>query len=249
MINFYMINHKSILGKILRFPLKFIPPNLVVYILQGKLRGKRWIFGSGVHSYWLGCYEDKTQIMFSNLVTAGAVVYDVGANVGFYTLLASLLVGPKGMVFAFEPLPRNIGYLKKNLGLNHCDNVTIIEAGVGEQDGTALFEKGADNATGRLSAQGTLQVKIVSLDNLVLKGGIPPPEYIKIDAEGAELSVLLGAKMILANYSPVIFFSGLGDLHLNRQSYAFLNSLGYGLHSIWGEDLDSATEILALKRK
>lgn len=249
MINFYAIKPKGVLGKILRFPLRFIPPELTVYILQGKLRGKKWIFGAGVHSYWLGCYEYKTQILFSNLVNKGAIVYDVGANVGFYTLLASVLVGPRGRVFAFEPLPRNINYLKKHLQINKSENVTIIEAAVADTDGLALFEGCIDNASGHLSAKGALEVKVVSLDNLVLKDGFPPPEYIKIDAEGAELSVLHGAKKILADYGPVIFFSGLGYPDLNRQTYAFLNSFGYELHSIWGEDLDNATEILARKKK
>lgn len=249
MINFYAINPKGVLGKILRFPLRFIPPDLTVYILQGKLRGKKWIFGAGVHSYWLGCYEYKTQIMFSNLVNQGAVVYDVGANVGFYTLLASVLVGPGGRVFAFEPLPRNINYLKKHLQINKSENVMIIEAAVSDTDGFALFEGCIDNASGHLSAKGALEVKVVSLDNLVLKDGFPPPEYIKIDAEGKEFSVLSGAKRIIADYSPVIFFSNPGDADLHRQSCAFLKSFGYDLHSVWGEDINGASEILALKKK
>ena len=73
-----------------------------VRILQGKLRGKKWIVGSGNHAYWLGSHEYKKRILFEKVIRQGSIVFDIGAHVGFYTLLASVLVGTKGKVFAFD---------------------------------------------------------------------------------------------------------------------------------------------------
>src|SRR5579862_7724955 len=102
------ISRKSWLGKLLRAPLRLIPRSAVLPILQGPLRGKKWVVGSGNHGCWLGSYEHDKQSLFQKTVRTGDIVYDVGANAGFYSLLASVLVGEKGQVYAFEPLPANL---------------------------------------------------------------------------------------------------------------------------------------------
>lgn len=103
MINFSKINKKSFLGKILRFFLKLIPKKTILPILQGPLRGSKWIVKAGVGGYWLGSYEVADQSLMVNNINKGDVVYDIGAHVGFFTLLASKLTGVKGKVYAFEP--------------------------------------------------------------------------------------------------------------------------------------------------
>src|SRR5574341_673203 len=130
-MNFSAISSNSGVGIALRYPLRWIPHERVVPVLQGRLRGKRWIVGASVHGCWLGSYEYDKQKRFVREIKKGDVVYDIGAHVGFYTLLASELVGPSGQVIAFEPLPRNLGYLHRHLALNSCKNVTVIEAAVG----------------------------------------------------------------------------------------------------------------------
>lgn len=227
MINFSNISGKSILGKILHFLFRFIPPNTTFFILQGRLRSKRWIVSSDVmNSYWLGCYEYEKQILFSKIVHKGAVVYDIGAYVGFYTLLASELVGQKGRVFAFEPLPKNLYYLKRHLQLNCCSNVTVIETAVGEKDTIVFFEEGIERTFSRVSGKGNLKVKMISLDDFVLRDKNPPPEYLKIDVEGSELSVFIGAEKTLSYYKPVIFLS-CHSLDLKNRCCEFLESIGY----------------------
>lgn len=248
-MNFSGISNKG-LGRLLRFPLKLIPTNMRLPILQGKLRGKRWIVGSGNHGCWLGSYEFEKQILFAKTIQTGSVVFDIGAHVGFYTLLASELVGSGGKIIAFEPLPRNIHYLKEHLRLNGCKNVTVIEAAVGsEQSNITYFEEGRNSSTGHLSSKGRLEVKAVSIDELVSKGEIPPPDFIKIDVEGAEFLVLSGAKSILTTHHPTIFLATHGiDGH--RKCCMFLESLGYELQSISknGIDLDNTDEILAFDK-
>lgn len=89
-MNFSGISSKSALGKLLRAPLQLIPADLVVPIIQGKLRGNRWV----THGCWLGNYEYEKQRLLRNSVRPGSVCFDIGAHVGFYTLLMSRVVGP-----------------------------------------------------------------------------------------------------------------------------------------------------------
>ena len=210
MINFSGISNKGIIGRMLRMPLRLLPVDAKIPVLQGKLRGKKWIIGSANHGCWLGTYEYEKQGMFVNRIKEGSVVYDIGANVGFYTLLASVLVGPRGKVIAFEPLPSNIYFLKEHVRLNKCSNVTVIDAAVSEKSGVTFFEEHTNRCMGSLSSKGSLEVKTICLDDFVAKGEFPPPHYMKIDVEGAELLVLTGAKSILTNYHPTIFLATHG---------------------------------------
>jgi hypothetical protein len=151
MVNFSAISSRSRMGKLLRLPLRLLPSNAVLPILQGRLKGKKWIVGSSVHGCWLGSYEFDKQRLFEQTVTRGSVVFDIGAHVGFYTLLSSVLVGTVGKVFAFEPVPRNLHYLYEHLRFNDATNVTVTEAAVADACGTTLFDESANSATGHLS--------------------------------------------------------------------------------------------------
>ena len=195
----------SFWGKLIRLPLKLIPPDTVMPIFWGALRGKKWIVGSGVHGYWLGTYEYKKLIFFKKLIEPHCVVYDIGANTGFYSLLASAQVGQKGQVLAFEPVPQNLKFLKNNLKNNKVKNVTVYPYGISDREGIVFFNTGTDRATGHLASSGNLKVKTVSVDFLVNQKKRPIPDYLKIDVEGAEKLVLLGAKKLCKNTIPLFF--------------------------------------------
>lgn len=243
-MNFSGISNRTPLGKFLRFPLRLIPTEMRMPILQGRLTGKQWIVGSSQHGCWLGSYESDKQLLFEKTITEGSVVFDLGAHVGFYTLLASTLVGSKGRVFTFEPMPKNLFYLKEHLRLNRMTNVTVIEAAVSDCSGVTYFEEGSSTFEGHISSQGTLQVKTVSLDELIARGEISTPDYIKMDVEGAEMQVFSGAKSLLANARPTIFLATHGD-DVHQQCCQFLTSLGYQLQPIGGKSLEQSDEILA----
>ena len=100
-------------------------------ILRGSLRGKQWLAESGgkVLRVLGGTYEPEQTRAFEELVKPGDTVLDVGAHVGYYTLLSSVLVGASGRVFAFEPNPRNYHYLDQHVYLNRCRNVTTVPLG------------------------------------------------------------------------------------------------------------------------
>lgn len=213
-------------------------------ILQGRLRGWKWIAGSSNHGCWLGTYEFAKRRAFEAAVTAGATVFDVGAHVGFYTLLASTLAGRDGRVFAFEPEPRSLRYLREHLRLNDVTNVTIIEAAVSAATGVARFNEGPRFSTGRLSEDGGITVRTVALDELVATGQVPMPQCIKIDVEGTELDVLAGARQILTKARPTLFLA-THSTTIHEHCCTFLRDLGYCLESIDSTPLERSNELLA----
>jgi FkbM family methyltransferase len=201
-VNLSGIPKSSLLGRLIRYPLRFIPKDAAVPILQGRFKGKKWIVGSANHGYWLGSYEFKKRLLFERTIPPGSVVYDVGGFVGYYTLLASVLVGQEGRVVVFEPLPRNLYYLKEHLQLNGISNVTVVEAAVSDQVGTLSFKEGPSRARGKLAEDGGLQVQAVRLDDLVESGELPEPQYMKVDVEGAELRAFAGAQRLMEALPP-----------------------------------------------
>jgi FkbM family methyltransferase len=243
-INVSGISRQTVIGKLLRLPLRLIPHDLVLPILNGTLRGKKWISGSSNHGCWLGSYEYDKQRRFASSLSVGEVVFDLGANAGFYTLLASELVGSGGRVIAFEPLPENLSYLRKHLRMNQITNVQVFEAAVADFMGVARFKADFYSSMGTLSEAGELIVKTVSLDRLFEMGEIPAPSLIKMDIEGGEYSALLGARAILERYHPTIFLATHGrEVHDDCCSY--LRSVGYKLSAITGDSVEETDELLA----
>jgi FkbM family methyltransferase len=243
-MNFSGIARSGLFGKALRWPLQFIPASALVPIVQGRLRGYKWVAGSSNHGCWLGSYELSKQKRFAAVIAPGTVVYDIGANVGFYTLLAAELVSPAGRVIAFEPLPRNLRYLEQHVSQNNLSNVDIIPAAVAAQSGDAFFDDKHGASMGHLSVAGSLVVKTVRLDELVASGRIPAPDTMKIDVEGAEEQVLAGAAGLLSSKRPTIFLATHGD-HLREVCLQLLTQYGYSIVAIDGGDLEDTDEFLA----
>jgi len=243
-MNFSGVSDQTLVGRLLRLPLALIPPRTTLPILQGKLRGMKWIVGSSNHGCWLGSYEYHKRKAFEESVARGGVVFDIGANVGFYTLLASVLVGARGRVYAFEPVPRNLHYLEEHLQINGIKNVSVIEGAVSDCDGVAQFDESPSRLTGRLAPGGRLTVRTVSLDEMMTRGELPPPECIKIDVEGGEMLVLTGARVLLGNRRPILYLATHGP-GLHQQCCELLASFGYHLQPIGVNSLEQPDEVFA----
>jgi FkbM family methyltransferase len=222
-------------GRLARLPLRLIPKGTVVPVLQGPLSGSKWIVGSMTHGAWLGTYERARQQAMMRLVKPGSVVYDLGANVGFYTLLASHL---GATVVAVEPLPRNIDYLRRHVRINRCPNVTLIEAAVVDREGEVSITGDAALARVAHRAPSSPVVSATTLDCLVRS--LPPPTIIKCDVEGAEARVLDGACEAIARYRPIWLFSTHSD-ELRRTCHARLRDAGYRIT----QEGDNPDEVIA----
>src|ERR1051326_9568863 len=134
-------------GKLARWLLSLLPETLVAPILMGEAQGNRWIVGSSRYACWLGSYEPDKQRLISQSIQPGTIFYDVGANVGFYSLLAARLVG-NGKVFAFEPLPTNLLYLRRHLKLNGITNTEVFSLAVADREGSGAFRRAAGGGSG-----------------------------------------------------------------------------------------------------
>lgn len=214
---------------VFRAPLRLVPRGSVVPVLSGPMRGARWVVGAGTNGCWLGTYEPQTRHWLQALLGPGRVFFDIGANVGFFTLLASRIVGEEGAVVAFEPYPENLSALQKHVRLNGAQNVTVVAAAVSDRAGRERFGPADNPAMGGLAPDGSIDVVTVALDDLVREGAVRRPDVLKIDVEGAELHVLTGARRSLEEARPAIVLSAHG-WKLFESCRDLLRQIGYELH-------------------
>jgi len=211
----------------------------------------------------LGGREPVETDLFRSLITKGSVVVDIGANVGYYTLLASDLVGDCGTVVAFEPTPANVALLHKSIEANGYKNVTVVAMAVSNRSGTAKLLLGRNSECNRITPAdedgASIRVETVTLDEYFAPFGMRV-DLIKIDAEGAEMAILEGARellarnpdlIILTEYNPKLMraFGTLPSKYLHELiSYGFeLVSVDEGNHHrepLSGDAIDRFTEHL-----
>lgn len=241
-----MSRTRTILANLVRLPLRFMPRESVVRIRSGELRGWRWIAGSSTHGCWLGTYERPMQQLFRDHIRPGAIVFDVGANAGFFTLLASKLAGDSGSVYAFEPLPRNLDFLERHIRLNEAANVHVEALAIAAVSGEAHFRIAQHASMGGLAEGGDLRVITASLDDLIASGRAARPDFIKMDIEGAESDALRGAAALLAG-GPVTIALSTHGWQQHETCWATLAEAGFKLDLLKDGTDDGDYLILATK--
>lgn len=162
--------------------------------------------------YASGDNELPVQEALARYLRPGDVCYDVGANVGFITVIAARLVGEAGRVFAFEPVPANAALVRDNAAWNGFSHVTVVEEAVAARSGQARLALAAYAGGSGLAHLGVppdatgveLTVPVVAIDDLVFTRGMPAPRFVKIDVEGAEGEVLRGMARTLRVHRPIV---------------------------------------------
>ncbi len=169
--------------------------------------------GVGYTCFQVGTWEPHVEAWLKRLLRPGDVALDVGANLGYFAAVMAAQVGATGKVFAFEPVPATLPQLHLTKVANRLDHLTIFPVAVGDADATVdlRFEPGvAGNASAfqRFHAGDTrvARVPVRSLDSLSEAGLLPDARLIKIDVEGNELNVLLGATAYLRRAQPILIF-------------------------------------------
>ena len=180
-----------------------------------------------------GSFEPQTQNIIKHFVSPGDVVFDIGANVGYFTLSCSKLAGQNGKVYSFEAIPGTAEILEKNYHLNSLKNITLYKKAVSDKTEKTTFlipNKGENHTMASMVwHKEDPSVKKVSVDSIVIDENSElsklSPSFIKIDVEGAEAFVLKGMKSVLKKKSPIIFIecSEAG----RKESWVLLTSLGY----------------------
>lgn len=225
----------------------------VIEVAAGDLKGYKLLLNlKAEKSRWLGTYEPELQAALHEFLQPGSTVYDVGANIGYVTLLLAQLSGPTGHVFAFEALPANVERIWKNIDLNklsvsqdgpsrqRLSVVTIISAAVTDQSGPLTFYVHDSPGMGKVAGsagrheenyKAEISVPGLSLDEFVYQQGHPAPQAIKMDIEGGEVLALPGMGRILREAHPTIFLELHGP-EAAQVAWQIFTSAGYRLYAM-----------------
>lgn len=201
-----------------------------LYDVQGfrmRLSAQEWIQRKLIED---GVHEWAETAILPTFVRRGWTVFDVGANIGYYSLLLSRLVGPEGRVYAFEPNPLARARLEDHVALNSASNIEVTALALGERLGEGRFRFDPDAPAGhavpnwgswslaRSRRSGNVSVTFSTADLVVRACRIERVHFMKIDVEGLELSVLRGAREILHRHRPfcLVEFHAAAEPDLER---------------------------------
>ncbi len=184
----------------------------------------------------LGAYEPWVVDNLRRELRPGDFCIDVGAHIGYHALLMSKLVGPAGLVVAFEPFPQSFSLLVENAALNKASNMKAENVALSERTETLRLEFSADEeltmtpSVAAYAVKGpdaSLEVPALSLDGYLDHLG-RTPTLIQIDVEGAELSVLRGAEVTLRRARPKLLIEVHGwETGAREEVAGFLSRFGY----------------------
>ena len=222
--------HPRLRALYIRFTQRF--KNRDLEIQMGFGRGLWFNGGRANAGYALGTSEPAVQDALARLLQPGMTMYDVGANVGFLTILAGRFVGPTGHVIGFEPVPASARQIEHNARLNAFTHVIVCEKALSDTDGTAPFLVSGDPTWSKLAGHdttvdeqvGEISVTRCRLDTIVRDTDLPLPHLIKIDVEGYEIEVLAGASETLRRSRPLLLIELHGTNALVAEA---LTNLGY----------------------
>jgi FkbM family methyltransferase len=195
------------------------------------INGMKIRFPAKWSRYYPHDYESENYIFLQQQVKTGMQIIDIGAHIGLFSACSWQLTGPTGKIICFEPTPGTFSILKETLRLNHCSNVTAVQAAVSDKEGSATFYV---SSTAGCNSNSLIknewggnpvgyEVKLVTIDRIASANSIKP-DLIKIDAEGAEQDVLKGGIKTFKDHKPVLILG----LHP-----AFIKEKGDSLEMIW----------------
>jgi FkbM family methyltransferase len=192
---------------------KFLEPRART-ITQGEGAGFRFSARDVNGAFAAGTYEPPIQRALARCLKPGDVFYDIGANVGFFSILAATLTGSGGAVYAFEPVPDNVASIHRNVRLNGLTNVKVHAVAVAATSGREELVLARNRGGASLASAGvhvpdpaaTMPVRTVAIDEFIQRPNTAPPTLVKIDVEGAELGVLQGMQRTMRAHRPVVLY-------------------------------------------
>jgi FkbM family methyltransferase len=213
-----------------------------VEVAAGDLKGYKVLLNlKAEKSRWLGTYEPELAEAVRVFLRPDMTVYDVGANIGYISLLLAHNVRPNGQVFAFEALPVNVERIRRNVALNALESrITLVPQAVADKSGELTFYVHASVGMGKVAGsagrreeqyQAEIKVPAVSLDEFVYELGNPAPEAVKMDIEGGEVLALPGMRRILAEHHPLMLLELHGP-ESEKAAWEALTAAGYTLREM-----------------
>jgi len=226
-----------------------IMPRFVTARLPGDVEievDSRDPMGKAIYLY--GSYEYEVTQLFQELMKPHSVFFDVGANVGYYSLLAA---SRAKLVFAFEPMKEIFDRLAKNVKRNGLSNITMMNAAVAERDGdVTIFAQASSENTGLASLHSSAgaspeQVPAVTLDTLMRDHRLERVDLIKVDIEGAEVRAFEGgAELLSRTDAPDVIF----ESHPGSKAAEWLKEHGYKIYGFKRQREYEAPNLFASKK-
>ncbi len=181
----------------------------------------------------LGVYENFESDFFRSQIKEGMTIVDLGANIGYYTLIAAQHTGAGGKVLAYEPEPENYALLVKNIKSNGLIHVTPIKTAISNSSGTQKLyltedNKGTHSLVDNRQTGNSITVETDTLDNSLIIHNSPAIDVLKMDIEGAELLALEGMKKTITRSPNLIIFTEFypkGIARFGRSPREFLDTL------------------------
>jgi FkbM family methyltransferase len=238
-----------VVSHVLRWWASRYPEGSVVAVRSGLAEGLLWRRSHRyVNGYWTGQYELDVQHAIARHLGPGGVFFDIGANAGFFSLVATRQVGPTGACISVDPDPFNAAQIRELARLNATDHWTVHQKAVAEQRGMLRFvtaapgdstghliDAGSQAATGgRANDHGGIDVEVTTLGDLYAAHG--RPTLVKLDVEGAEVRALEGAPRMIREARP----HWLIELHADElavRTREILGTAGYRFTTIAGEPI------------
>ena len=170
-----------------------------------------------------GKYEPEETAVIRERIKPGDTFVDVGASIGWYTVMASKLVGDKGRVIAFEPEPYAFSLLKRNVEANGCNNVVLVQKALSSEPGSitlfvAKTHRGEHSVVMKGDSEVSIEVETIRLDDYLQAEGYHA-DFIKIDVEGAEGMVLAGTTEVLDSDAPLSLMIEYAPDRLQKSGY------------------------------
>ena len=184
-----------------------------------------------------GDWGESELKFWRNMVSEGMTVIDVGANVGVYSLSAASRVGESGKVIAIEPFSLCVKCLEESCRINNLSWVKVYASAASSIEGTGFLSLKNSNELNEIVTEkvedyqeGVEEITFITLDSLIVKENLQQVDWLKIDAEGHEIQVLLGSLTMIERFSPNILYENIaGDKGFNQEVAEFLQGKGYKL--------------------
>lgn len=204
--------------------------------------------------FFFGAYETGTNNILAKYIKPTDVVIEAGANMGSETvLIGKMLKG--GHLYAFEPNPYTFERLKINISINELANVSAHDVALGESNGGIQFNiypkdfcnSGMSSKYMETSKTRKIDVVQKTLDTFVAESGIAKVDFIKMDIQGAEMDMIVGASGIISQFKPTIFTEACEPYNDTKQLYEKLKGFGYNIYLIGDNDTTLMSTINEMK--
>ena len=193
-----------------------------------------------------GVYEPEMLRIIETYLKPGNIFIDMGANEGYFSVIASKIVGNDGRIIAVEPQSRLQPIIKKNIGLNECENVTLVSAAISDSSEILTLHLSPDINTGSTAAMQTTyyplskqEVGAMTLNELFQQQGINTCDLLKIDIEGWEYEAIMGSTDLFTSHSIKVIALELHPQQLEQRGLSskiitnFLTNCGYTMSPLF----------------